>query len=590
MSSPKRARLTINIGVTGHRDLALSENELTLLKSQVDLVLAEIQTFVKAIYKDPFCPFNNNPPVSRMISSLAEGSDRLVAKRALESGFELQCPLPFHCEEYEKDFITRESLQEFRNLLEQSSAVLELDENREPSRQGESYLSSGRVVLHQSDLIIAVWSGEEAKGKGGTGNIVEEAHSMGIPVLWIKSYAPFEITLIDVDEELTGWKEGIESYLISILNPFKKGIVPSFYFSEINPRNNWGFMYRMFKDLFASFRLSLPQLKLRNFLQSTEEDWQQDWNLSPNLPPEYINQANSSFRDHYAWSDKLAIYYSNLYRSAYLLKYFFITLAVISVAVGLYTNNWKALAFQIISMSITISFILYENRQGWHRRFLDYRLLAEMLRIMRFLMPFGHSIPSINFSIGKEFQSTWLKWHFRAVIREAGLMHLRLDHNFREAYRTFFLKSELYSQQVFHTNNSIACGNISRRLEKFSMFLFVLSLVFIVLRFVVFYYHDGSEPNWIREYSINIKEWCVILPIIGSSFAGIRSQGEFSRLAIRSQAMTGSLEHIIKKLLNLEVVTIKKLEQYADETAYIMVDDVSDWQGLVKAKSLTLPL
>lgn len=33
MSSPQRARLTVNIGVTGHRDLALSENELTLLNS-----------------------------------------------------------------------------------------------------------------------------------------------------------------------------------------------------------------------------------------------------------------------------------------------------------------------------------------------------------------------------------------------------------------------------------------------------------------------------------------------------------------------------------------------------------------------------
>lgn len=192
-------------------------------------------------------------------------------------------------------------------------------------------------------------------------------------------------------------------------------------------------------------KLSLPQFKLSNYYQATEEEWQQDWNTSTNLPSAFISKANDSFREHYAWLDKLAIYYANFYRSAYLFKYISLTLAVISVAAGLYSNKWKALAFQVITMSFTIAIILYENRQGWHRRFVDYRLIAEMLRIMRFLMPLGHSIPSMHFSVSKQLQSSWVKWHFRALIREAGLMNLRLDHNFREAYRTFFLKAELNS-------------------------------------------------------------------------------------------------------------------------------------------------
>lgn len=217
------------------------------------MVLAEIQSLVNKIYNDPHCPFNNNPPILRMISPLAEVSDRLLARNALDSGFELQCPLPFHREEYEKDFSTRESIQDFNDLLEQASAVLELDENREAGREGECYLSAGRVVLHQSDILLAVWNGKEAQGKGGTGNIAEEGRSLGIPVIWIKSYAPFDIVMME--EERLGWKEEIEDYLTSILNPFEGGDIPSPYFFETHPSNNYGVLYKMFKDLFANYKI-----------------------------------------------------------------------------------------------------------------------------------------------------------------------------------------------------------------------------------------------------------------------------------------------------------------------------------------------
>jgi hypothetical protein len=58
----------------------------------------------------------------RAFSPLADGEDRLFAGEALALGFELNCPLPFSQSEYEKDFPTRERVDEFRALLSRANA------------------------------------------------------------------------------------------------------------------------------------------------------------------------------------------------------------------------------------------------------------------------------------------------------------------------------------------------------------------------------------------------------------------------------------------------------------------------------------
>ena len=66
----------------------------------------------------------------RMISPLAEGSDRIAAEAALAAGFELDCPLPFARDLYEADFKTEASRKAFHGLLARATNVFELEEVR----------------------------------------------------------------------------------------------------------------------------------------------------------------------------------------------------------------------------------------------------------------------------------------------------------------------------------------------------------------------------------------------------------------------------------------------------------------------------
>ena len=117
------------------------------------------------------------------ISSLAAGADQLFASLVLEHGGRLEIVIP--CRRYEKSFSRPEDLTNFQDLLERAASVETLSFD-EPSE--EAYLAAGCRVVDLSDVVLAIWDGQPAKGKGGTGDIVEYARSRAtrLEIVWPK--------------------------------------------------------------------------------------------------------------------------------------------------------------------------------------------------------------------------------------------------------------------------------------------------------------------------------------------------------------------------------------------------------------------
>ena len=157
---------TLSIGVTGHRRLS----DVERLERGVDTALEHI--------KEVF------PRTSwRIMSSLAEGADRLVVHRAIRSGIRrLVVSLPLPRDEYLKDFDSQESRKEFLQLVDTAEQV------REPSptqTRADAYAAAGAFVLDHSDALVAIWDGKEAQGQGGTADIVAKARLKGLPIAWV---------------------------------------------------------------------------------------------------------------------------------------------------------------------------------------------------------------------------------------------------------------------------------------------------------------------------------------------------------------------------------------------------------------------
>lgn len=154
------------IGVTGHRDLRPEDEDR--LGQQVRAVLHGLRA------KYPSTPLV-------LLSPLAEGADRLVARIALEPdlGARLVVPLPMAQRLYEEDFHSPESLAEFRELLQRAQYCFEMriaDEKEVASpgmARNRQYEQVGKYIAHESQILLALWDGTASEKVGGTAEIVE---------------------------------------------------------------------------------------------------------------------------------------------------------------------------------------------------------------------------------------------------------------------------------------------------------------------------------------------------------------------------------------------------------------------------------
>ncbi|HYG56481.1 MAG TPA: hypothetical protein VD902_00140, partial [Symbiobacteriaceae bacterium] len=117
-SAHRDGRIPLILGITGHRDLR--PEDVPMLEARIAGIIKELQA-----------DFPNTPLL--LLSPLAEGADRLVARVAVTMGVGLVVPLPMPQSEYECDFQGHDSteeneasLLEFRTLLGQADLCFEL--------------------------------------------------------------------------------------------------------------------------------------------------------------------------------------------------------------------------------------------------------------------------------------------------------------------------------------------------------------------------------------------------------------------------------------------------------------------------------
>ena len=152
------------VGATGHRAF-----------DDVDRVSAELAAVLDRVCAD------RDPAGLEVWSPLAEGADRLVASGLIERGATLIAVLPLPPDEYRLDFETAESQAEFDHLLGLAQTI-RVVEPVESSRDA-AYETAGLAVLDAVDVLVAIWDGEQARGRGGTADIVDEARRRGREVI-----------------------------------------------------------------------------------------------------------------------------------------------------------------------------------------------------------------------------------------------------------------------------------------------------------------------------------------------------------------------------------------------------------------------
>jgi hypothetical protein len=159
------------IGVTGHRDIAVDDERL---QATVVRELERLQQAAPGRW-------------AVVLSCLAEGADRLVARLAIDHlAAELVAILPMPPRDYRRDFRDAASRREFDALLDVAAERVIVDKRSSAGGvHGDDrtlrYALAGARLVERSGVLLALWDGKPARGIGGTAQIVRWMISGTIP-------------------------------------------------------------------------------------------------------------------------------------------------------------------------------------------------------------------------------------------------------------------------------------------------------------------------------------------------------------------------------------------------------------------------
>jgi hypothetical protein len=590
----------LRVGITGTREL--SSEQLPRITEQVTVFLRNVKEEVTRLAVAPETQaVYGEAPQTRLVSlsPLAEGSDRVLAKAALEQGFALMCPLPFPRSEYEKDFQSDESKNEFRTLLARAEpAVLELDGGR-GNAQDRSYEAVGRYVVRNCDILVAIWDGKAGRGLGGTADIVRFAINHGPPVWWIHPDSETDPAWLVDGQDLrkparprAECQMALRAYLTRLLVPPAAVDSPAFTWFERAAT-------MMRRPDMRPFLLTRGSSKKADRWIWRAHGWLVQ-TMAGMVPPSRTTAQGPTdevarfWFGHYHPADAQAGQYAGRYRSAYVWIFGLAAIAVIFGSIALVIPPVPAIKLAItgiefVALALIAAMVFANERHQWHRMFLEYRLLAELCRKQQMLALFGWSLqgPSVTEkSIALQDgavpgQANWVGWLFGTLQRAAPLPQGKFDCIRTGQCRDQVLRDLIEDQLIYHRTRAVQSARASERLGKLGEWFFIAVLVLVALKLVLVASHAG------HDLILALGLAAAILPALSAGFVGIRSYAELPILADQSQRMQIEMEAAKDRIQRIDVGEPLASQIVGSEifgVATVMLQDVQGWVQMLRAK------
>jgi len=355
----------LTIGVTGHRDL-LAE-EVPALKKKV---------------RDFFVQMKNDFPDLnlQLITPLAEVSDRLVADVALELGCDLIVPMPMSRADYEMDFSSPAAVGAFRDSLKKARVIYLRSLKRDSGiglnheDRARQYAQMGIFISNHSQVLLALWDGKPSLEVGGTASVVNYHLTAVMPGFSISEDSPN--LLADNENDLV--------YHI-VCSRDRPGGQPREGLSTL--QTIWvtaQFGLESGEHLPIEYQIMWHRLQdygrdMKKYGSAIKEE---GVNLLDSAPDLELPMGTFEIAYQHRIADWLAIHFQKR------ISFGLIAIHSIAVLVGLIFVVYSEIeGFEFLVnfflLAFLVGFIIFkigEHRQ-WHRKHLDYRALAEGLRV-----------------------------------------------------------------------------------------------------------------------------------------------------------------------------------------------------------------
>jgi hypothetical protein len=545
----------------------------------------------------------NTPSVPhlRLLSPLAEGADRILAEEAIELDYSLEVPLPFPQREYERDF--PDTLAEFHTFVARACAVVELDGDRREEER--SYEAVGRFVVRNCDVLIAIWDGEKAGGRGGTGDMVRFAASSGVPVWWINAKCPAAPPRLITNRH--EYQHAAQAHQTQFGTEPEEALAHCLERTILPPSPPRVTQHSVLAKLGQRFIRSdnpLDDYVRRKRYPLELPLWRANATfmrlIAPRSSSAYVSMLAAAgpieewWERFYEPADRLSIAYGDRIRSSYILVIALATLSLVAAIAGSLIPEearWIAVGFELCFLLLIVVLVVASHAERWHERWIMYRLLAELCRKQRMLAPLGRSLPRWQVesleaadSADEVPRDAWVAWYFSAAQRASAMPSGNLSEALTRAKDVGL--SLVAEQTAYHEVREWRCRKAGARLQNLGEIFFLLTLVAVVAEFVLLILHTGPEDVIKLIDSIG-----GLLPAGAAAFVSLRAYSEFELLASQSKRVQRVMERASEELQAVdlsgtELLKSQELGSALHALATTMLQDVGGWAQLFAIKSL----
>jgi len=596
-SSPPPLPFVLSVGVTGHRLEALPAGSVETLQERVREVLGEIRRAVHKVIENHGDSYSADPPRLVFISPIADGADQIAAEIAVSMGYELRVVMPSALEDYRKEMLDAATLERFDRLVATATSRFELP--GDAGRLYHGYVLAGRATVAHCDILLAVWDGLPARGRGGTAEVVSLALSRGSPVVHLSTtpgappmlrWSAFDPTVVTERDEPTIERpfeqENVDQLVSALVAPppdRRERVYAERYQAERNRHWKMRIEYPLLLAFAGVKRMGPGAWRAQHCSQYTRTEWQAYREACADSHG--VKAPLDRIELWYDWADRLAGHVAQSYRSGHVFNFLLGAAAVLLALTTLvYPPGKVVLAIgEFLAVVAILANTSVGTRQEWHRKWLDYRQLAERLRPMRSLKLLGVAAPDPPGTAANPVARRWVEWYSAAVWRATGCPSGRLDAKTADSLAISIAEHEVAPQIAYHRATSAQVERLDHRLETLGTALFSASLfscAFLLIAFAV-------SHEWVEKYS----NWFVMisagLPAIGTAIFGIRFQGDFGGSAVRSQSTADRLELIVGEL-RAPRLGLSRTADLVEEAARAMLSDLDEWQLVNQQRDLSI--
>ena len=498
-----------------------------------------------------------------------------------------------------------------------------LDTPGDLARANKFYLESGlrfalagRVVIEQSDLLVAVWDGLSTANVGGSGHTIVAALDKGVPVLWIDPARPDAMQMLHSNEDLARFaepsmpeqlrqelRETVRYAIQGSDTSGSEGVGEEQWHASSKLRDH---AYRRVEALFGNASWAKKFASVRQRYEAPDEiaagsgaPLLDTVAALPRLSPEMPAMLSKQILRRFAWYDGIATFLSDRYRSGMTINFLLGSIAIVAgilyLPLGGPERKWAFASFELGTLLLIVLTTIRGQRAKLHSRWFETRRIAEYLRHSPLMLAAGVSRPSGRWPA--DSKGGWPELYARHALREVGLPAARVDTAYLRDLLVMLEKYHVLPQRDYHRSKAKRLAKVHHTMDRASERLFVAAVATVSCYLVLAALdHFGIG---LTHFLASASKWFTVLgvalPTLGGALAGIRYFGDFERFAAISEATAQRLGIIAERISILSQAPDKRLDyshvaelfRATDETVF---DEIQSWQAVFSGKRIMIPV